>query len=105
VSASAICPGFITAEDGMYSHYVSAFGATAPKAVGDMPVEAVGKAVVNAVEKDLPDVIVMRGAPRALAAASIAMPRMFERMSLAANLSAPFRMIADQRRDRRGVDG
>jgi short-subunit dehydrogenase len=105
VSASVICPGFIAAEDGMYANNVSEFGATAPKAVGDMPVDALGKAVVDAVEKDLPDVIVMRGAPRAIAVASIAMPRLFERITLKANLAAPFRAITEQRSARRRADG
>jgi short-subunit dehydrogenase len=105
VSASVICPGFMAAEDGMYAKNVSEFGATAPKAVGHMPVEALGKAVVDAIEKDLPDVIVMRGAPRALAVASIAMPRLIERITLKANLAAPFRTIAEQRKARRAADG
>lgn len=105
VSASVICPGFIAAEDGMYANNVSEFGATAPKAVGHMPVEALGKAVLDAVEKDLPDVLIMGGAPRAIAAASIAVPRPFERIALKANLAAPFRTITEQRSARRKADG
>lgn len=97
VSASVICPGFMAAEDGMYANQVKEFGATAPKAIGYMPVDTLGRAVVDAVEKDLPDVIVAPGALRAVAVASIAMPRLFERIARKANLAAPFRTIAEHR--------
>ncbi|WP_197379405.1 SDR family NAD(P)-dependent oxidoreductase [Mycolicibacterium mengxianglii] len=97
LSASVICPGFMADEEGMYADMQSEFGASAPRSVGDMPAGAVGKAVVDAVEKDLPDVLVMPGAPRVFALASIATPRLFERIARSANLGAPFRTVAEQR--------
>lgn len=101
VSASVICPGFMAGDGGMYADMQREFGASAPKSVGEMPVEAVGAAVVDAVEKDLPDVLIMRGAPRAITVASIAAPRLFERIARRADLAAPFRTVAERRSTRR----
>ncbi|WP_198730466.1 SDR family NAD(P)-dependent oxidoreductase [Mycolicibacterium baixiangningiae] len=104
VSASVICPGFM-AGDGMYATMQKEFGVVAPKPAGDMPADAVGVAVVEAVEKDLPDVLVMRGAPRMIAVASMAAPRLFERMTSRADLAAPFRTVAEHRSTQRNGDG
>jgi short-subunit dehydrogenase len=96
VSASAVCPGFIHG-DGMFADMQSEFGVTAPKAAGTMPVELVGDAVVKAIEKDLPEVIVMRGPARVLVATSYVAPRFFERIVRRLDLAAPFRTIAERR--------
>ncbi|MGV9797250.1 SDR family NAD(P)-dependent oxidoreductase [Mycobacterium sp. NPDC003449] len=101
VSASVLCPGFMAAEDGLYTNMKREFGVSAPKAAGEVPIEALGRAVVKAIEKDLPDVIVARGGSRAIAAASIAMPRLMERFALKADLAAPFRVVAERHRAQR----
>ena len=96
VSASAVCPGFMSG-DGMFADMQSEYGVTAPKAAGAMPVEKVGAAVVKAIEKDLPEAIVMRGPTRVLVASSIVAPRLFERITHRLDLAAPFRTMADRR--------
>jgi short-subunit dehydrogenase len=96
LSASAVCPGFI-AGDGMYADMQAQFGFSTPKAAGDLPAERVGDAVVKAVERDLPEVIVMKGVPRAMVVASAAAPRLFERILRRVDVSAPFRTVANRR--------
>jgi hypothetical protein len=73
------------------------YGVTAPKTVGSLPVELVSDAVVKAVEKDLPDVLLMPGVPRAMAVAATAAPRLFERLARRLDLPALFRSVAAQR--------
>jgi short-subunit dehydrogenase len=96
VSASAICPGFMSGE-GMYADMQSEFGVTEPKMAAAMPVELVGPAVVKAIEKDLPAVTLMTGSPLALVVAATVAPRLFERLVRRLNLIAPFRTEAEQR--------
>ena len=96
LSASAVCPGFI-AGDGMYADMQAEFGVTTPKAAGDLPAERVGDAVVKAVEGDLPEVIVMKGVPRAMVVASAAAPQWFERIVRRFDVAAPFRTVANRR--------
>ena len=96
ISASAVCPGFISG-DGMFADMQSEFGVEAPKAAAAMPAELVGDAVVKAIEKDLPEVIIMRGPTRISLAMSDIAPRLFERIVRKLDLAAPFRTVADRR--------
>jgi short-subunit dehydrogenase len=105
VSASVICPGFMAGGGGMYETYQDQFGVTAPKFVGDLPAGKVGVAVLDAVERDLPDVLIAHGAPRATAAVSTVAPRLFERLAGRADLAAPFRTVALHRSAQRRADG
>ena len=61
VSASVICPGFIS-DAGMFAEY----GKSAPRLVGESPPERVGDAVVRAIERDVSEVIVNPGPKRLL---------------------------------------
>jgi short-subunit dehydrogenase len=96
VSASAICPGFMTG-DGMFADMQSEFGIVAPKTAAAMPVELTGAAVTKAIEKDLPEVIIMRGPTRVMVALSYVAPRLFERIVGKLDFAAPFRTIVDRR--------
>jgi short-subunit dehydrogenase len=96
ISASAICPGFMSGE-GMFVDMQNEFGVTAPKAAAAMPAELVGDAVVKAIEKDRPEVIIMRGPTRLSLAISAVAPRLFERIVRKLDLAAPFRTVADRR--------
>jgi short-subunit dehydrogenase len=96
ISASVICPGIITGE-GMFDKLVRDYGVTVPKTMGSLPVELVGDAVVKAVEKDLPDVLLMPGVPRAIGVAAIALPRLFERLVHRLSLPATLHPIVAQR--------
>ena len=81
----------------MFADMQSEYGVTAPKAAGAMPAERVGDAVVKAVEKDAPEVIVMRGPTRVTVAVSNLVPRAFERVVRRLDLAAPFRTTAERR--------
>ncbi len=56
ISASVICPGFV--EAGIYARLKSTTGCSAPLFLGTSPPEPVGKAVVRAIRKNLPEVII-----------------------------------------------
>jgi short-subunit dehydrogenase len=97
VGASAVCPGFMAGE-GMHEDMKSEFGVTTPKLFGSLPVERVADAVVEAIEKDLAEVLVSPGAPRAMVVVAAAAPRLFEWAVRRLDLSALFRSVAAQRR-------
>ena len=67
VSASVICPGFMD-DAGMYEHMKNQSGQKVPWIIGSLPAQKVANAVVRAIETDVPDIIVMPGAPRVLMA-------------------------------------
>lgn len=96
VSASAICPGFMEGA-GMYDDMQTEFGVTAPPSMRPLPVQSVGAAVLKAVERDLPEVLIMRGAPRLTVVAANASPRLFERLAHRLDLAATFRTVAVRR--------
>src|SRR5882762_852919 len=56
VSASVICPGFV--EAGIYARLKERTGCAAPALLGTSRPEPVAKAVVRAIKKNLPDVII-----------------------------------------------
>lgn len=97
VGASAICPGFISG-NGMHEDMKTDFGVTTPKLFGSLPAERVADAVVTAVEKDLAEVLVAPGAPRVIAVAVAAAPRLFEWTVRRLDLAALFRSVTAQRR-------
>jgi short-subunit dehydrogenase len=64
VSASVICPGFVTA--GIYQRIVDETGLYAPRILGTSSPELVAHAVVKAVKEDLPEIIINPGPTRLL---------------------------------------
>jgi len=56
VSASVVVPGFV--EAGIYSKLKMSSGLSAPALLGTSPPEAVSRAVIRAIENDLPEIIV-----------------------------------------------
>jgi short-subunit dehydrogenase len=56
VSASVICPGFV--EAGIYARLKQSTGFAAPAMLGTSPPAPVAKAVVRAIQKDIPEIIV-----------------------------------------------
>jgi short-subunit dehydrogenase len=77
VSASAICPGFVV-DAGMFSDQQQHFGVAAPPLIGSTTPEKVAAAVVRAIERDLPEVIVNPGPMRALLALGFLFPSLSE---------------------------
>jgi len=97
VSASVICPGFMSGA-GMFADMIEQHGVSAPKAAGSIAAERLGPAVIRAIERDLPDLILMPGTPRLNVALSMLLPRVFEKVIAWLNLAGPFRKIAETRR-------
>jgi len=56
VSASVIVPGFV--ETGIYTKLKTKSGCSAPAFLGTSPPEAIPRAVIRAIQKDLPEIIV-----------------------------------------------
>ena len=79
VRFSAICPGFIS-RVGMFGRWEKQVGEP-PGMVGTLPPERVGDAVVRAVTKNLPEVIVAKGPVRPLILLSVFFPRAMTRIS------------------------
>jgi short-subunit dehydrogenase len=73
VSASAIVPGFV--EAGIYANLKSRSGYSAPSLLGTSKPETVSRAVIRAVEKDLPEVIINPLPVRPLLAFNILFPK------------------------------
>ncbi|MBU6410190.1 MAG: SDR family oxidoreductase [Verrucomicrobia bacterium] len=73
VSASVIVPGFV--EAGIYAKLKERTGCTAPALLGTSPPEAVTRAVMRAIEGDLPEVIVNAFPVRPLFAFTALFPR------------------------------
>ncbi len=78
VGFSALCPGFIS-QVGMYGRLEKQVGE--PPGLGTLPPERVGEAVVQAITKNLPEVIVAKGSARALIIFAAFFPRTMARIS------------------------
>jgi short-subunit dehydrogenase len=77
VSASVVCPGFVDGV-GMYVDSVRGHGRPAPIWLGTSSAEAVAAAVVRAIERDRPEVIVSPGPVRLLLMLGAISPRLGE---------------------------
>lgn len=76
VSASVIVPGFV--EAGIYAKLKETSGFAAPALLGTSPPEAVARAVIRSIERDLPEVIVNSLPVRPLFALTALFPRLGE---------------------------
>ncbi len=93
ISASAICPGFMDGA-GIYENMKRDFGVTAPFAMGSLGAERLGRAIVAAIERDLPDVLLMKNAPRLTVTLASLVPRFVEAVALRLGVNAVFREVA-----------
>lgn len=89
VGCSVICPGFV-AQDGMFAR----LGVKPSVALGTSRPESVGKAVVRAIRKDVPDVIVNPRPVRPMLELAIVAPRQAERLFRAVGAAETFRRMA-----------
>ncbi len=78
----------------MFADMEKQHAVSAPKLVGTVPAERLGPAVIEAIEKDLPDSILMKGTPRLNVAMSVLAPRFFEKLVRWLNLAGAFRTAA-----------
>ncbi|MEX0700481.1 MAG: SDR family oxidoreductase [Planctomycetales bacterium] len=77
VSASVICPGFVRG-DGMYARMCADAGRKVPSIVGTASAKGVTRALLKAVRRDLPEVVVNRPPLRPLFALTAAFPQIGE---------------------------
>jgi short-subunit dehydrogenase len=102
VSASVVCPGFI--ETGMYERS-RRHGLRAPRLLGSTTPEAVAKAVVRSVKKDLPDVVVNAGPIRLFLALPTLFPGIAEWGRRRMGTDDLYRKAAEIRAQRRAETG
>lgn len=95
VSCSVVCPGLVDA--GMYEDATRDFGVKAPLALGSSPPGRVARAVVRAVKRDLPEVIVNPIPCRLPLAIGLLAPRLAQWMVQWLGISKFFGIIARQR--------
>lgn len=96
VSASAIVPGFV--EAGIYAHLKEQSGMAAPALLGTSPPEKVAQAVINSIEKDLPEVIINPLPVRPLLGLIALFPRIGEWASNQTGANDFFRKVVDKQK-------
>ena len=96
VSASAICPGFV--EAGIYARLKEKSGCSAPALLGTSRPEKVGKAVIRAIENDIPQIIVNPYPVRPLFALSEISPRLGACIARAMGASEFFKRVYEARK-------
>jgi short-subunit dehydrogenase len=89
VSASVVCPGFV--QTGIYARLVQRSGCVAPWLLAPSRPERVAEAVVRAIQRDRPEVIINRWPIRPLLAVTALFPRWGERFIEAVGSHAYFR--------------
>ena len=102
VSASAVCPGFV--ETGMYARSRK-HGLRAPRVLGSTTPEAVAAAVVRAVKKDQPEIILNPGPIRLILALPTLMPGIAEWARRQIGADTLYRKAAEIRAQRRAETG
>jgi short-subunit dehydrogenase len=98
VSASVICPGFV--EAGIYQRAVEDTGLTAPWILGTSSPERVARAVVEAIKKDRPEIIVNPGPTRLLTTVAEFFPSFAEWVLRYFGINDWFRRVAETREQR-----
>jgi short-subunit dehydrogenase len=93
VSASVIVPGFV--EAGIYTKLKTKSGCSAPALIGTSPPEAIPRAVIRAIENDLPEIIVNPIPVRPLFALIALFPSLGEWMSDKIGANEFFRKVVE----------
>lgn len=96
VSASVICPGFI--EAGIYARIKEESGCSAPALMGTSPPEKVGRAVIRAIQNDIPQVIINPYPVRPILALSEISPRLGAWIARAMGASKFFKRVYESRK-------
>lgn len=94
VGFSVVCPGYV-AGDGMYAR-AKERGVRGSRAMGETSTEACARAVVKAIRKDAPELIVNPVPVRPLLALSQLSPRLGETAKLRARVGDPLRQMAER---------
>jgi short-subunit dehydrogenase len=98
VSVSAVCPGFVERE-GMYATHVNELGVRASRWIGVTTPEKVAEAVLRAIERDAPELIVTPGPFRILLAVRDLLPALGVPVTNRL-VYRQLRTVADDRRER-----
>jgi short-subunit dehydrogenase len=93
VSASVVVPGFIS-ETGMFAEKTREHGVEVPALAGSLAPEAVARAVIRALEKDVLETIVARGPMRLSQAFNQVFPEAFAWFITRIGAMEPFKKIA-----------
>ncbi|HUZ07070.1 MAG TPA: SDR family oxidoreductase [Candidatus Paceibacterota bacterium] len=96
VSASVIVPGFV--EAGIYSKLKSSSGLSAPPLLGTSPPKAVSRAVIRAIEKDIPEIIINPLPVRPLLAFAALFPVLGEKVINQIGTNDFFRRVVEARK-------
>ncbi len=97
VSASVVCPGFV--EDvGMYANFSAETGVKAGRMAGTSPPSKVASAVLRAIRRDVPEIIVNPGPMRLVSTFAELSPRAFERVFAVFGTKDMFRRAAEARK-------
>jgi short-subunit dehydrogenase len=96
VGASVICPGFISHE-GMFADAAGGAGVVAPALLGTSPPEAVAKAVVRAILRDEPEMIVNGRPVLPMLLTQLFSPRLAPRIASRVGVVKLFRRLAEHR--------
>jgi short-subunit dehydrogenase len=92
VSASVLCPGFV--EAGIYENLKNQTGFTAPTLLGTSKPEAVVRALIHAINSDLPEVIINPLPVRPLFAVTALFPRLGEFLTRQTGAHEFFKKVA-----------
>jgi len=98
VSASVICPGFV--EAGMYQRMREETGLDPPWFLGTSCAETVSRAIVHAIKKDIPEVIVNPRPARLLTALAELFPSLSERVIQFSGIADWYERYAEARERR-----
>ena len=94
VGLSVICPGFVS-EAGMYVDTMESTGVKASWLLGTSKPDKVARAVIKAIKKDKPEIIVNPNAVRVLMTLAEASPSLGERLVRATGAPELFRKVAE----------
>jgi short-subunit dehydrogenase len=98
VSASAICPGFV--EAGIYARLKKRSGCSAPRLLGTSAPEKVAKAVIRAIQNDIPQVIINPYPVRPLFSLAEISPRLGAWLARAMGASKFFKQVFEAQKQR-----
>lgn len=93
VSASVVCPGFV-AEAGMFADLKNAHAVEAPPILGTCTPQAVADAVLRAIERDVPELLVSERPMRFIFSGAVMFPRLLEWLSLKLKVNDMFLQAA-----------
>ena len=96
VSASAVCPGFVS-DAGMWEDAAGAAGVRAPRLVGSTTPAAVANATVRAIRADVPEIFVNRPPMRPTIALGEVAPRLRYWLLRRLGVNAAFRQVVEHR--------